>query len=68
METPETVDCCLRSVLYDQPIRLRTVTLAAFYLYIYTIRCIDIIYLIAFDGGGFSFNLAKLCHFTARVV
>jgi hypothetical protein len=32
METTETIYCWLRSILYDQPKRLRAVTPAALYL------------------------------------
>ena len=68
METTEIVDCWLRFVLYDQPMRLHAVTPAALYLKIHVIRYTDLITLNVFCGGGFSFYLAKLCHFTAKTI
>ena len=63
---------CLLLITLDtirSPMRLRNVTPAALYLFIYAIRYADIIYYIVFgDGSLINFNLAKLCNFTTRTV
>jgi hypothetical protein len=66
-EFTETHYCCLHTIRYDQPKRLRNVTPAALHLSIDVICYTDMIYMLLVTRR-FNWNLAKPFHFTARSV
>ena len=61
-EFTETDYCCLHTIRYDQPKRLRNVTPAALYLEMYLICYTDMIYMLLVTGGliGISQSLFTL--------